>query len=140
MRDFGKYFKKSDMKYAFLCPECGNIEERNYIPMNIFHCSSCNKSNNAEANIMANMFSLAGKPFRDIADAMCDRWAPKTAFIYDNYAVFECYTEEKLQEWRTYIDSHTLMFDGLDFQSDDKTLLLMVKPLGTVAEDAVVAG
>lgn len=138
--DMGKYFKKGDQKFEFLCPTCGGYEGRNYMPLNICHCHTCNKSFTAKENLMADMFSLAKKEFKDIADVMCDRWTPKTAFIYETFAVFEFYTKEQHDQMRTYIDSHTLMFDGLDFESDDKTHLVMTKSPEIIAADAVVAG
>lgn len=129
--------KPSD-KYYFVCPNCRTNMERGFMPQNVIHCSVCNKSSTAkECQIVPDMFSLANKQFKDIADIFCDRWNPKTAFIYAEHAVFQFHNKEDLETMCTYIDSHTLMFDGLDFLMDDDTHLLMTKG---EPEEVIVAG
>jgi hypothetical protein len=110
--------------------------ERGFMPMNVIHCAACNKSCDAkEALIVPDMFSLAKKQLKDVADIFCDRWNPKTAFIYDNFAVLEFWSKDQFDTMCTYIDAHELMFEGLDFLTDEKTHILITK-----SPDIVVAG
>jgi hypothetical protein len=104
------------------------------MPMNIVHCSVCNKSFDAkEGHIVPDMFSLASKTLTDVADIFCDRWNPKTAFIHDTFAVFEFPDEKTLDTMCVYIDDHALMFEGLDFLTDEKTHILIFKSTDDVS-------
>ncbi|MHA2063936.1 MAG: hypothetical protein ACXABY_06080 [Candidatus Thorarchaeota archaeon] len=74
---------------------------------------------------MPDVFTIAKKSFKDIADIFCDRWTPKVAFIYEQFAVFQMHSKARLDEMCLYIDRHELMFDGLEFCTDEKEHLMM---------------
>jgi hypothetical protein len=129
MSDIGKYGKK----HFFICATCQTVLERNYMPMGIIHCSACNQQCNAKENVMPDVFSLSKKALKDVADVICDRWAPKTAFIYDDFAVFRFHDKNQHDKMCNYIDAHEAMFDGLDFVSDDDAHVMMRKTIEIVA-------
>jgi hypothetical protein len=112
--------------FYFVCPYCKSGLERPYNPYDKVHCAVCNKSfHKEEGKIVPDMFSLAKKELKDIADIFCDRWSPKTAFIYPDFAVLEFEDNDKLDQMCTYIDNHEVMFNGLDFHTDEKTHLML---------------
>ncbi len=113
-------------KYYFICPYCQTELERTYLPYDKVHCAACNQSFHKKGReVMPDLFSLAGKKFDAIADTFCDRWTPNTAYIYEEFAVFGFKEKEALDKMCNYIDSHELMFEGLDFQTDEKAYILM---------------